>query len=123
MMSFTYFSYASLFQDLERNFNIYSNKNNLDIKLEMVFFSEKNSTRGRSDHSLMLDTLLNRKSVKYDMYIFDPILVKKLSSHFLDLKEWLPNEYIDLYNLNDVWKISVYDNKWVGLVSKKKNGL
>ncbi|KAL6633006.1 periplasmic binding protein-like II [Neocallimastix californiae] len=115
MMSFTYFSYASLFQDLERNFNIYSNKNNLDIKLEMVFFSEKNSTRGRSDHSLMLDTLLNRKSVKYDMYIFDPILVKKLSSHFLDLKEWLPNEYIDLYNLNDVWKISVYDNKWVGL--------
>jgi len=115
MMSYSYFSYNDLFQIIENDFNNYSHRNNLNVTLKMEFFSEKNSTRNRNDHSSTIDSLLSRKSTKYDIYIFDPIYLKKLSSHFLDLKQHLPEEYIDSYSLKDIWKICVYEDKWVGL--------
>jgi len=114
-MTFLYYLFNDLFQSIENSFNDYSQKNKLNVTLRIEFFSNKNTTNNRYAQSSAIDQLLLRRSTKYDLYIFDPTYLKKLSSHFIDLKDWLPSEYIDSYSLKDIWKICIYENKWIGL--------
>ncbi|KAL6592058.1 hypothetical protein U3516DRAFT_569741 [Neocallimastix sp. 'constans'] len=81
----------------------------------MNLFSINNATRNRNGFFSSTEASLNRRSKTYDIYVFDPIYTKDLSSHFIDLKELLPREYLDSYSLNNIKDICVYENKWVGL--------
>jgi len=91
----------------------------------MNIFSIQNSTLGIDDYGSTIDSLLNKKTTKYDLYTYDPIYTRKYSNHFIDLKKWLPEDHLKLYSSGDARKICVYDDQWVGLVKfyyiKNKN--
>eukprot|EP00833_Pecoramyces_ruminatium_P017622 jgi/Orpsp1_1/1191654/evm.model.d7180000087585.1 len=115
LIALSYYERSNLYPTVINEFNKYSKLNNLDIKLQFVLFSEKNTSIGRDQYDSTIDLYLKKKTKKFDLYIFDPIYTKRYSSHFIDLNKWLPKEHLDLYSSGEAKKICVYNNKWVGL--------
>ena len=109
--------YDEMFKLLIDQFNQYSKENNLDIELDMMLFSGANTTiTSTSEYGSTVDTLLLKKSTKYDVYCYDPVYIKKYAPHLEDLKPRLSKENLELYNIGDALKVSIHDNNWVGLV-------
>ncbi|ORX80889.1 hypothetical protein BCR32DRAFT_280131 [Anaeromyces robustus] len=109
------FNYDSTFVELTNKFNDYAKENNLDIDLKMVLFTDQNTTAQKDNFFSSMDTLLNKKSQKYDLVVYDPLYIVEYEKHLLDLKEWLPQEHIQLYNSGNAPKISIHNNKWIGI--------
>ncbi|ORY54234.1 hypothetical protein LY90DRAFT_507793 [Neocallimastix californiae] len=96
-------------------FNNYSKENNLNITLQFNYYSRINSTNNVGDDASQLDILFIRHSPKYDIILYDNIYSRRYGSHLLNLKEWLPNDHINLYSDNILSKTSLYKDKLVGL--------
>jgi len=112
---FGFYVYDDLYATLTDDFNKYSVNNELDIKLDMVLFSEKNMTAERDDYESTIDVLLKKQSTDYDLYVYDPIFTRRYASHFVDLKELYGQEYLDTFSY-DGYQTSVYNNRWISLV-------
>jgi len=113
----TYFSYAGLYPLMIDDFNNrYVKEKNLDINLKLILFTEENSTFGEDFYSSTVDSILNKKSNKYDVFIYDPLFTRRYSPYFIDLKEYLPEEHMRMYTTNpDAAKAGYYNNQWIGL--------
>eukprot|EP00833_Pecoramyces_ruminatium_P014442 jgi/Orpsp1_1/1188474/evm.model.d7180000065132.1 len=114
-MVYDFIVYTELYNALTNDFNQYSKKNNLDIKLEMILFTESNSTTGRDTYSSTIDAYLQKKSNTFDLYVYDPIFTRRFSSHFLDLKEWVEDDHLKLFMDGDAYQLSSYNGKLVSL--------
>jgi len=112
---FGFYVYDDLYATLTDDFNKYSVNNELDIKLDMVLFSEKNMTAERDDYESTIDVLLKKQSTDYDLYVYDPIFTRRYASHFVDIKELYGQEYLDTFSY-DGYQTSVYNNRWISLV-------
>jgi len=65
----------------------------------------------------MIDSLLVKKSTKYDLYFYYYNYSKKYGKHFLNLREYLPEEYIKVFDKKILKEAcSSNDNKLVSLV-------
>ena len=110
-----------MYKILVDNFNQYSKENNLDIELSMELFSVLNTTyTTTSEYGSTIDSLLLRKSKKYDIYCYDPVYIRKFAPHLENLKPHIQKENIELYITGNAPKVSVVNNEWVGLVIIKK---
>lgn len=78
--------------------------------------TNSNFTIEVKDYEGLLDSLLNKKSIKYDIYFFDNIFTFKYGPHLMDLDEFLSKNQIDLYKDGVASKTCIYDGKWVALV-------
>jgi len=78
--------------------------------------SPKNSSLHTSDYASTVDLLLQKKSNKYDIYIYNFIFSQKYGPYLMDLKELLTEEEINQYNPKYL-SSSYYDNKLVGIVT------
>ncbi|OUM60623.1 hypothetical protein PIROE2DRAFT_13569 [Piromyces sp. E2] len=96
-IAFTYFESNEIFSSLVKDFNEYSEENNLDIYLKLNLLSPLNSTVHNSDYGSSIYSLLQKKSDKYDLYFYDNVYSSKFGSHFYDLNDILPKEHIDMY--------------------------
>jgi len=114
----TYFQYAGLYSSVINDFNSrYAKEHNLDIDLQLHLFTEANSTVGEDFYSSTISTLLNKKTSKYDVFIYDPLFTRRYYPYFVDLKEYLPEELMALYSSTEEARQSgFYNGKWVGLV-------
>ncbi|OUM58222.1 hypothetical protein PIROE2DRAFT_16565 [Piromyces sp. E2] len=97
----------------------YSKDNDLDIELNMILFSEKNTTAERDSYLSTNDVLLRKKSPDYALYVYDPLYTRRFEPHFVDLKEKLGEEYLDSFSF-DASQISIYEDQWVSLKYNKK---
>ncbi|ORX34620.1 hypothetical protein BCR36DRAFT_43496 [Piromyces finnis] len=112
----SFFSYSELYQLIINDFNNrYVKENNLDIKLKLNLFTEQNSTIGKDFYSSTIDTLLNKKSHKYDVFIYDPLFTRRYAPYFIDLKKYLPKEIIDSYSSDETINSGYYKDQCVGL--------
>lgn len=110
--------YDNMYKMIEDGFNEYSNTNKLDIELKITKFTESNTTLGRISFDSSINSLIESGSSDYDMYIFDPIYTKKYATHFADLKNLVPPEHMSLYTSSEnVAKVGLFKDQWVGLVS------
>ncbi|ORX42915.1 periplasmic binding protein-like II [Piromyces finnis] len=80
----------------------------------MVLFSSQNITSGENDYLSTIDALLNKKTTLYDLYVYDPAYTKIFSKHFINLKEKLSEEYIQLFS-RDSYESSIYEDQLVSL--------
>jgi len=110
--------FDDLYTIITREFNNYSKNNDLGIDLQFILFSSENTTTEWDSYSNTMETLLSKKLGKYDMIIYDPVLTRKFSPHFIDLKKWMSPEHLQLYS-GDPEKLGIYNNRWVGLVYNK----
>ncbi|ORX62519.1 periplasmic binding protein-like II, partial [Anaeromyces robustus] len=79
------FVYDGLYQELTESFNQYSSDNNLNIQLETVLFSDLNVTYAVNEYGSTIESLLLKKSKKYDIYCFDPVYNSVYAKNLDDL--------------------------------------
>ncbi|ORX77389.1 periplasmic binding protein-like II [Anaeromyces robustus] len=95
--------------------NRYVKENKLDIDLELHMFTEQNTTFGKDFYSSTVDTLLNKQSHKYDVFIYDPLYTRRYAPYFLDLQKYLPKDLMNQYSSGEALKSGYYNGKWISL--------
>ncbi len=109
-------SLSQFFLEITKDFNKYAKENNMDIQLEFTLFSRQNTTNEWDSFDSSVHLLLERRSTKYDFLIYDPLFTRRLSRHFVDLNEYLPQQHLNEYKGNSE-KVGKYKGQWVGVVS------
>jgi len=107
---------------MTKEFNKYAADNNLDIRLNLNLFSFENSTSEWDSYDSAMYMLLKKKSIKYDILIYDPLFTRRMSSHFVDLKSVLSQQHLNQYK-GDSEKLGKYEDQWVGIVNILSNYL
>jgi len=65
----------------------------------------------------MIDSLFKRKSPKYDIIYYYSAYTKKYGNHFLNVKDYLPEDYIKVFDKRLLKEtFSSYDETLVSLV-------
>ncbi|KAL6605335.1 periplasmic binding protein-like II [Neocallimastix californiae] len=100
---------------LTKDFNKFSKENGLNITLHLNLLTPQNMSYTVNNYQSMIENLLYKKSKKYDLIVFDNIYSKKFESYFLDLKDLLPQEHLDLYSEGIAAQTCIFNNKWVAL--------
>jgi len=59
-----------VFSTLVTDFNEYAKNNNIDITFEVILFTKENSTVYSDGGQITIDSLLQGKSDRYDIYLF-----------------------------------------------------
>ncbi|ORX86473.1 periplasmic binding protein-like II [Anaeromyces robustus] len=96
-MAFIMNAYEKVYREMIDEFNRYSKDNNLDIFLEFNFLTENNSTYDVTDYGNVINSLLTKKSTKYDMYIYFDAFNDLFAPHFINLKEYLDDDFINTF--------------------------
>jgi len=106
-------SYYKLFT---REFNEYSKKNDLGITVELEILTPETSSSVVENYGTTIDSLLVKKKQKYEIYFYYSAYSKKYGDYLIDLREYLPEEYIKPYDA-DLLKSTSYskDGRLVGL--------
>jgi len=60
-------------------------------------------------------SLLNKKSEKYDIFLYYASYTKEYGPHLLNLEEWIPKEHINMYDPGTI-KRCLYNDIVVSLV-------
>ncbi|ORX64985.1 periplasmic binding protein-like II [Anaeromyces robustus] len=110
----SYSIFDDVFPLMVNGFNAYSKENNLDIDLELTFFSEDNNTQGYIDLYATLN-LLKKKTNKYDIFAYDPLYLRSFTPYLIELDEWVDKELLDIYSTKEVLNISVFNNHRYGI--------
>lgn len=107
----------SYYRLLSNEFNEYSRKKGLGIYVNLEVLTPKISTTEFENYGTTINSLLLRKSPKYDIYFYYSAYSEKYGSHFLNLKDYLPEEYIKRFDEN-ILKETCYsnDNELIGVV-------
>ncbi|ORX79252.1 periplasmic binding protein-like II [Anaeromyces robustus] len=114
-LAFTYTQKITLYNALTEAFNQYSQKNNLDIYLNLIILSPDNSTSYINNYGSTIDSLLSKQSNKYDVYFYYDAYTKNYGPHFLNLEEHFPKEHFDMFDPGFIRSSCSYNNKIVGL--------
>jgi len=89
----------------------------LNITLNLNLFNPSNSTIQISDYGTTVEALLSRKIDKYDIYFYENIYTKKYVKYFINFKENVSKEIMDLYSSDLNYQLCTVDDRWVGLVN------
>jgi len=85
--------------------------------MELVVLTPNNSTSDIENYGTTIESLLEKKSTKYDIYFFYASYSKKYNDHFINLREYLPKESIEVFDESILQhQCTSYNNKLVGLV-------
>jgi len=103
------------FNLIMEDFNKYANETGLDITLEIFRITNIKGEDGYNDYDSAL-TFMTRKNNKYDLFVYDTNYIKIYSPYLLDLNKHLPKEHLDMYSSENNKKVTIYNDKRVGLV-------
>lgn len=93
---------------LAKAFNDYSKQNGIGIELDLELLTPENSTAETVSVVTRMDSLLKKKSNKYDIYVYPGPYTIRFSDHLVDLKKYISNDHLKifskkiLYNGSDV---------------------
>ena len=107
----------SIYKVLVDGFNEYSIQNNLNIHLDLTILTPENSQSDFENYGTTIDSLLLKKSTKYDLYFYYAAYSKKYGEHFLNLREYLTEEFLNRFDkklLDDM--CSINNKVLIGLV-------
>ncbi|KAL6617500.1 hypothetical protein U3516DRAFT_780391 [Neocallimastix sp. 'constans'] len=99
-------------------FNKYSKENDLGINIELNVFTEKNFTGSIFNFGDVIESILKKSKTKYDLYLYDNAYGSKYGNYFLDLKEYLSEDLIKLYDKKIISDTCIYKNKLIALPAR-----
>jgi len=97
------------------DFNEYAENNNLNITIDVNVYTDVDIKNFES-FANTVETLLKKKSNKYDIYFYDNAYTVKYGKYLLDLKGYLSEDHVNVYNKDIIEKSCKYEDKLVGLV-------
>ncbi|ORX79048.1 periplasmic binding protein-like II [Anaeromyces robustus] len=104
-----------LYKEMLDDFNNYSKKNNLNITIDSNIYSNPDSIPSINDYESLIESALLRQSTNYDIIYYDNGFSSKYGEYLLDLKKYLPEEHIELFNPNLLSYTCKYGEKLVGM--------
>jgi len=120
-------SQTQIYSMIVNDFNEYSKINNLNVTLDLTLILPSNSTSNTDDYCSVIDVFLEKKSDKYDIIFYNNVYTSRFEPLFLDLNEWLPKDFINMFENIERSESYSYNNKLIGIViiykkkKKKKN--
>jgi len=117
IITFGFDIFNNMYKDITKLFNDYSIENDLDIQLKANIFSSKNITQEKDSYDTAIDSLLNKRTDKYDIYIFDPVYLYKYYHHLENLNNYLSPEHLNQYLSHPISELCIYNNEYVGIVN------
>jgi len=112
--TFSYTEKQAFFNSLSKAFNDYSDKNGLDIQLEIELLTPDNSTAMVGDQLYTMDTILKKKSQKHDLYIYNGPYTHRFGEHFVDLRNYISEDHINKFE-KTILSTVMYEDKLVGM--------
>ncbi|ORX79299.1 periplasmic binding protein-like II [Anaeromyces robustus] len=106
---------AQIFKPIITEFNEYAEKNNLNITVKLNLFSNINSVLSLEDYGSMLESLLEKKSEKYDILFYNNMFIPRIGKYLSDLNDFLPKEHLEMYDSKMKSDFCSYKDKLVGL--------
>jgi len=88
----------SYYRLLVKGFNKYTKEKGLDIDVDLTVLTPEISTIVIENYGTTVESTLLKKQAKYDIIFYYSAYSKRYSNHFLNLKEYLPEEYIKVYD-------------------------
>jgi len=113
---FAYPDETNYYKTLVSKFNQYSNANNLEINFALNILTPNNSTVDLNDFESLMETLVNKKSNKYDLYFYYGMYSSRYSDHFLELNTFFSENYLKEFDKEIISKTCLYEDKIIGLV-------
>jgi len=111
---YTYSDKEPIYTSLAKDFNEYSKEMKLDIELNLVALTQLNSTTYIGNYSSMIETLIKKRSKKYDIYFYYGSYTEEYGMHFEDLKGYLSQEFINNFEQETIESVCTYKDKIVG---------
>jgi len=97
--------------------NNYSIVKNLNIEVDFLTLTPLTSSAIIGDYGSTIEQLLKKHSSNFDVLYYYSAYSKLYGEHFINLEEYLPEEYINQYDKRLLKEIcSSKDNRIVGLV-------
>ena len=94
----------------------------MDIYLDLTVITPETSTNERESYGTTIDSLLSRKSDKYDIYFYFSGYGQAYGNHFINLEDYLTEEYIKKFDEKILKEgCSSSDNELIALVKLLKN--
>jgi len=97
-LAFSYTEKRHLYLSLAKAFNDYSKQYGLDIELDLELLTPENSTSETVSIISSMDSLLKKRSDKYDIYVYPGPYAIRFSNHLIDLKKYISDEHLNLYS-------------------------
>ena len=116
IIAFTVEQNGPMLEAYVEGFNQYTMENNIDITADINLMTINSVANSLANSYLMIESLLKKKTNKYDIYFYDVSYGKQYSPYLLDLREVLPEEHINMYNELILKEICTYNGKLIGLV-------
>jgi len=99
---------------LTDDFNKYSKENNFNITAELITFTSDNSTVRTDSGKVTIQSLLQSRSKKYDIYLYNFSNVLDFHKHLMDLYNYIDSRIIDLYDSDIFKQTCIINNRLIG---------
>ncbi|ORX75703.1 periplasmic binding protein-like II [Anaeromyces robustus] len=100
---------------LINDFNQYAIDTGLDVQVSLNLLTPANSTTEVNDISATYESVLSKKSEKYDLYFYDSIYTSKFNEYFIDLNKYFSKEYLTRFDQKLLKNTCIINKKLVGL--------
>jgi len=110
------FNPSDIFKYVTKKFNEYSIEHALNITLNTHIFTSNNTTSLIENYGSSLEYLMNKKSDKYDIYMFDNIYLNQYGDDLMNLQERIPNNILNNFNNSITKSLCVKKGKLLCLV-------
>ena len=127
VLTFSIKDIGDMGNELKIEFDKYAEKNNLNITINVEIMNYENPTSSYEKFKLLVESSLKKSNnihnisneenaTKFDLYFFDTRFTNLYGPYLLNLKDYIPKEFIEMYNSDIIEKTSFYNNELVGLV-------
>jgi len=98
-------------------FNQYAKDHNLNISFNLNLLTATNTTNTLSNYITTVESLMEKKNNKYDLYFFDNSYTTHYGEYLLDLSKYISKDYVDMFDPKVISLTCLYENKLVSLVN------
>ena len=127
VLTFSIKDIGDMGNELKIEFDKYAEKNNLNVTINVEIMNYENPTSSYEKFKLLVESSLKKSNnihnisneenaTKFDLYFFDTRFTNLYGPYLLNLKDYIPKEFIEMYNSDIIEKTSFYNNELVGLV-------
>jgi len=101
---------------MKSEFKEYASKNNLSIEINIELMKYNNPSDSFSNFKSVVESLLKKSTEKFDMFIYSNRYTDIFAPYLLDLKGYLSDEYIHMYNSKVLKETCNHKEELIGLV-------
>jgi len=101
---------------LEQEFNAYTKSKNLDVTVNVELLVFDKPTDSYTNFKSLIVSLFKKSNNMYDIFYYDSLYSFIFGPYLLNLKDYLPKEFIEMYDAKIINETCTHQNSLVGLV-------